>query len=221
MIISKINFPIYGILILTSITLSIIYIYHMIKKENIYDKNIYLFFLMYISFSIVFGIIYTLITSNELVIGLSSYGGLIGAILSAFIFEKIISFDDKLIKYVIISLPLVYSVGKIACFICGCCYGIPYNGIFNVTYKDDLNTPLFPVQLLETIVFFIIFLICNKMKNNSKIIYIALIVSAFFKFLIDFLRYDHLSKIITINQLISIIIIVISIILLIIKKKKN
>ena len=221
MIIHKINFPIYGILILISIIASMLYIYHMIKKDNKYNKNMYLFFFMYISFSLVIGIVFTMITSDGSIIGLSSYGGLIGAILSAFIFEKIISFDNKLIKYVIISLPLVYAVGKLGCFIAGCCHGIPYDGILSVTYVDDMNIPVFPVQLLESIVFFIIFIICNKIRNNSKVIYITIIIAALAKFALDFLRYEHVSKIITLNQIVSIILIISSIVLLIIKRKSK
>lgn len=224
MIISKQTFPFYGIILLISIIISLFYIYRMLKKENIKDKNIYLYILLYGLFAIVFGKFYTMITSNEyniLKAGLSSYGGLIGVILASIIFEFIVPTNKKIIKYTIISLPLTYGIGKIACFIAGCCYGIPYNGIFNVVYKDGLNIPLFPIQITETIVFIMIFIICNKLRNNKNIIYITILISTISKFLLDFLRYEHINKLITANQIFSIIVIIVIIVLLIIKKLKK
>lgn len=224
MVISKQTFPFYGIILLISIIISLFYIYRMLKKENIKDKNIYLYILLYGLFAIVFGKFYTMITSNEyniLKAGLSSYGGLIGVILASIIFEFIVPTNKKIIKYTIISLPLTYGIGKIACFIAGCCYGIPYNGIFNVVYKDGLNIPLFPIQITETIVFIMIFIICNKLRNNKNIIYITIFISTIAKFLLDFLRYEHINKLITANQIFSIIVIIVIIVLLIIKKLKK
>ena len=133
--------------------------------------------------------------------------------------KQIVPTNKKIIKYTIISLPLTYAIGKIACFVAGCCYGIPYNGIFNVIYKDDLNIGLFPIQLLETIVFIIIFIICNKLKNNKNIIYITIFISTIAKFLLDFLRYEHINKIITANQIFSIVILIVLLIIIIIRKK--
>jgi len=224
MVISKQTFPFYGIILLISIVISLFYIYRMLKKENIKDKNIYLYILLYGLFAIVFGKFYTMITSNEyniLKAGLSSYGGLIGVILASIIFEFIVPTNKKIIKYTIISLPLTYGIGKIACFIAGCCYGIPYNGLFNVVYKDGLNIPLFPIQITETIVFIIIFIICNKLRNNKNIIYITIFISTIAKFLLDFLRYEHINKIITTNQIFSLVIIIVLIIIVIIKKLKK
>lgn len=224
MIISKQTFPFYGIILLISIIISLFYIYRMLKKENIKDKNIYLYILLYGLFAIVFGKFYTMITSNEyniLKAGLSSYGGLIGVILASIIFEFIVPTNKKIIKYTIISLPLTYGIGKIACFIAGCCYGIPYNGLFNVIYKDGLNIPLFPIQITETIVFIMIFIICNKLRNNKNIIYITIFISTIAKFLLDFLRYEHINKLITTNQIFSLVIIIVLIIIVIIKKLKK
>ena len=223
MVISKQTFPFYGIILLISISIGLFYIFRMLKKEKIINKNIYLYILLYGTFAFVFGKLYTIITSefkyNILNAGLSSYGGLIGVVLATIIFELILSTNKKLIKYAIISLPLTYGIAKIGCFIAGCCYGIPYNGIFNVVYKDGLNIPLFPVQIAETIAFILIFIICNKLRNNKNIIYITAIISLIAKFLLDFLRYEHINKILTINQIFSIIILVVLAIILLIKVK--
>lgn len=225
MVFDKINFPIYGIIILISVVIGMLYVFISLRKGNYKDKNIFLYFLMYIAFSIVLGKMFTIITdpntNNFLTAGLSSYGGLVGVILAAIIFEKILPTDNKIIKYSIISLPLIYGLTKIACFIVGCCYGIPYNGIFSITYTHGLNQPLFPVQITETIVFLIIFIICHKLRNNKNIIYIVIILVSIFKFLLDFLRYDHVTKLITVNQIFSIILLIGTVIILIYKKIKK
>lgn len=225
MIINKFSFPFYGVIILISIIISLIYIYSNLKKDKVDNKNIFLYIIMYISFAIVFGKLYTVITDiahpNIFKAGLSSYGGLVGVVIASIIFEKILPLNNKIIKYTVISLPLTYGISKIGCFIAGCCYGIPYNGLLSVTYTNGLNIELFPIQLLETIVFLIIFFIVNKLKNKTNIIYITLLLVSIFKFLLDFLRYDHIKKLITVNQIFSLILLIGVIIILIYKKLKN
>ena len=221
--ITRTHIPFYGIFIVLGILLGFIYIYKSLLKDGYKDKNIRLYILLYIAFSFVFSKIFTLITDNNtksfLTAGLSSYGGLIGVILGAFIFEQILNTDKKIIKYSIISLPLVYGVSKIGCFMAGCCYGIPYNGFLSVIYPEGLNISLFPVQLLESITFILLFIILNKYKNSKNIIYITIILSAILKFILDFLRYEHITKTITTNQIVSIIIILITILILPVSRK--
>lgn len=224
MIIGKIKFPIYGIIIVLSIIIGMLYIYLSLKKDKISNKNILLYYLMFGAFSLIFGKIFTILTNpnmdNLLTASLSSYGGVIGVILASIIFEYILPTDKKIIKYSIISLPLIYGVSKIACFVVGCCYGIPYDGLFSVIYSNGLNISLFPIQLVETIVFVILFIICNKIKNNKNIVYITIILCSLFKFLLDFLRYDHVYKLITINQIFSLILFIGTIGLLVYNKIK-
>ena len=153
--------------------------------------------------------------------GLSAYGGLIGVVIGSIIFEQIINCNGKVIKYAIISLPLVYGLTKIACFISGCCYGIPYNGIFKVIYKDGLNISLFPIQILETITFLVIFIICHFNRNKKNIGYITLLVVTIFKFLLDFLRYEHIKIMLSKNQIFSLVLIFIILIVWIKDKIKK
>ncbi len=227
MIINHIKFPFYGVLIVLSIVLGLLYIYKSLYREKKYDKNIFLFILMYVLFAFIIGKLYTVIISigkenlNIFTAGLSSYGGLIGVVLAAIIFEKILPLNNNLIKYTVISLPLTYGIGKIGCFLAGCCYGIPYDGIFSITYPFGLNIPLFPIQLLEAILFLILFFLLDKFKNGKYIIYIVLISSSILKFLLDFLRYEHMFMRITSNQIFSAVLVIVSVICLVIKKSRK
>ena len=153
--------------------------------------------------------------------GLTSYGGAIGVITSAMIFEKIVPTNYKVLKYSILSLPLVYGLSKLGCFFAGCCYGIPYQGPFHVSYPDVLEKTVFPIQLLESILFIILFFLLNHTKNKKNIIGITILASAILKFCLDFLRYDHTKYGITPNQIMSILIVIFIVIIGIIKKKKT
>ena len=126
---------------------------------------------------------------------------ILDVVIAAIVFEKILPINGKIIKYTILSLPLVYGLSKIACFIVGCCGGIPYEGLLKVKYAHALNIWQFPIQFVETIVFLLIFVFGQYLKNNKNINYIVLFLVSIFKFLLDFFRYDHINILITKNQI--------------------
>ena len=222
-IINKIDFPIYEVLVVFSILVGMVYIYICVDKENIPKKNIIIFFSMIFFIVILCGKIYTLIeypNSNFWKIGVTGYGGLIGGILAALIYYFIYK-DKRFIKYTIISLPLMYGFAKLGCFFNGCCFGIPYDGILSVTYPHVMSKSLFPVQLLDTIAFIGIFMICNSMNKHKNITYITLLLIFLIKFLLDFLRYSHTYEFLSNNQKVSIVFCFITIIVYFINKKKK
>ena len=91
----------------------------------------------------------------------SSFYALLLIVLSGLIIFLITKTDPKkLFAILLFSVPLIYAIGKLGCFLNGCCYGIEYSGPLHVVYehadKAPNNTNLFPVQLAETITNFII-----------------------------------------------------------------
>ena len=223
MIINRVDFPIYDFFIYSSIILGAIYVYVSLNKDDISKKRLLCFFILFITLAITGGKLYNYIEGgfkgNIITNGVTGYGGLIGSILSAVIY-KIIYKDDRFIKYTIISLPLMYSFAKLACFTVGCCYGIPYNGLFAVKYPHIMDKYLFPIQLVETISFIIVFLICNTLNKKDNISYITLIIVFITKFLLDFLRYSHIKEPISNNQVMSIILLLITLTVYFYNKKK-
>ena len=142
MLIPKFKGSFYGIIIVISVIIGMCYIYHNLKKEGYKNKQVLLYFLMYMVFALIFGKIYTVFVDGKHTFfeaGLSAYGGLIGVVIASIVFEQILPANGKIIKYSILSLPLVYGLSKIACFVADCCGGIPYNGVFKVKYISDLN----------------------------------------------------------------------------------
>jgi len=71
-------------------------------------------------------------------------------------------------------LPLGHAIGRIGCHFAGCCYGIPYDGAFSVTYHSTLGntpleTPLLPVQLIESFCLFLLFVSLSLFYHNKKL----------------------------------------------------
>ena len=215
---SKFNF--YGFFIVLSLVLSILYVYFFLMKQKVEKRLILLSGILVIPFVLLGGKYLTILTSkgniNLITAGLSSYGGVIGLIISTLIFEKITN-EKKIKTAYILSLPLMYSVSKLGCFFAGCCYGIKYNGIFNIKYENLYSYTVFPVQLLETISFLIIFIILNiiyKKTKTKNIIWYTILFSALIKFALDYLRISHTGILLSTNQIISIVFVMISIVML-------
>ncbi|MDO4376246.1 MAG: prolipoprotein diacylglyceryl transferase [bacterium] len=227
--------PLYGLLVITGILSGLYIIYKNVKTLN-YKKEENYGLILYILLGTLFGAKYfTLLTNfnkykdnidfNK--IGLSSYGAAIGIIILLIIFAKQYKKNFKeLINNILPAIPLMYGISKIGCFLAGCCYGIKYNGPLSITYKYSLSAPknisLFPIQIIETITFILIFLyISKKKKENKNIIGISLFLCGLTKFLLDYLRMSHAGKILSINQIVSIPFIITGLILYFKEKSKN
>lgn len=219
--------PLYGILVVSGILSGLYIIYKNVKTLN-YKKEENYGLILYILLGTLFGAKYfTLLTNfNKFKdnidfkkIGLSSYGAAIGIIILLIIFAKQYKKNFKeLINNILPAIPLMYGISKIGCFLAGCCYGIKYNGPLSITYKYSLSAPknisLLPIQIIETITFILIYLyISKKKKENKNIIGITLLLCGLSKFLLDYLRMNHIDKILTVNQIVSIPFIIIGLIL--------
>lgn len=205
---------IYGKIVIISMLVSTIFIYNELKKHY---KNTEIFTLL-ISvtigapiIAILISFILKIISKGEVDIGFNSFAALLGILLISYIYSKIMKIDSRRIIYSYINVvPLIYSIGKIGCFIVGCCYGIKYSGPFAIVYHNSLeapnNTKLFPIQIVESIVFLLLFILINyKKSDNSKKSYLTLINCGVWKFTLDFFRYYNKSALITFNQILSII----------------
>ena len=222
--------PVYSLAIFLSLISNLIVVYFLSKKYN-YTKNEIIGLLLYENVGIIGGAkIFSYLQNysqyngefNFMKLGLSSYGAVFGVILFLLLFCFQFKKSLKELLYIFMpSLPLMYAIGKIGCFLVGCCHGIEYNGIFKVVYKfsDSVSSgiSLFPVQIFETIVFILIFIYMiikhSKKQFNIKTLGISFILCGMAKFLLDFLRMSHKNIILSLNQYISIVFIVIGLII--------
>lgn len=133
--------------------------------------------------------------------GFVFYGGLGGGALGIFIYAK--AFKMKVIDFFdmcAVVVPLGHAAGRVGCLFGGCCYGCPYDGPFSVTYGSTqgtvpLNTPLLPVQLIESmsllllfVVILVVFLLRPKQRGLNSCLY--LIGYPIIRFTLEFFRYD-------------------------------
>lgn len=221
------NFSLYVIMLIISLISNVIVVLCIYKKYNLTtDETIGA--LVYENIGIIFGAkVLTYLENTNLYknfdflnIGFTSYGALLGAFICLFIFKIQFKKKAKDIYYTFLpSIPLMYAIGKIGCFLVGCCYGMKYSGpgsiIYNYSNIAPKNISLFPVQILETLIFTLIFIYTIKktIKNkfNNKELGIFIILCGTSKFLLDFLRMKTTSNIFSTNQLLSLVFIFIGI----------
>jgi phosphatidylglycerol:prolipoprotein diacylglycerol transferase len=99
--------------------------------------------------------------------GLSFFGALFFGLLGFVIYFKIkkIDFKEYLDIYAVF-IPIVQAFGRIGCFLNGCCYGAKTKILFGINY---LGTTRHPVQIYESILNFIAFLILYSIRNKKEI----------------------------------------------------
>ncbi len=135
--------------------------------------------------------------------GLSYLGIIIaGLIFSYYFWKKRGNIFHKVTDIASVPLAFGWAIGRIGCFLNGCCYGKP-TGLpfpFSITFTNPesfapLGIPLYPTQPLLSITGFITLFIILKYKNKIKvdggIFTLFLILYSIFTFLIEFLRGDH------------------------------
>lgn len=158
--------------------------------------------------------------------GFSSLGGAIGLLLAVLIMSFIYpQGKESLIRTFTLMIPLMYSISKLGCFFAGCCRGIPYTGFGAVRYNNQavVTDYVFPIQLVESIAFLFIFLVGVMLliKHNTDLVAIVMWLCAIGKFSLDFLREEHIGKVLTVNQIISMVFLIISINIYIISRAKK
>ena len=151
-------------------------------------------------------------------VGLTFFGGLLSGLLLLII--SLTLFSLPLLETLnILSLPFCigHFLGRSGCFMAGCCYGSPTNGVFGVVFpKGSLPydhyhelIKIHPTQLYESFFVLSLFVLLIKTKYKNPF-YCYLISYAVFRFLVEFLRSDNRGtifhqNILSPSQMISII----------------
>ena len=131
------------------------------------------------------------------------------------------------------SVFIAQGFGRIGCLLAGCCYGMEYDGIFSITFKNSSFAPnniaLFPSQIFSSLYDFmsgiLLLILYNKLKNRNKgfIAGMYLILYGVGRFIIEFFRGDLARGFIlalSTSQFISIFVTISGIIILLLSKKK-
>lgn len=155
--------------------------------------------------------------------GLVFYGGFIGCI--GFIAIACLIFKFKfwhLTDILLPALPLAQAIGRVGCFLVGCCYGIPYKYGFDMSNSPFIDTHelLLPIQLIESIsvacLFVVIMIYGKKQRPAGKLLGIYMIGYGIIRFITEFYRGDLIRGIygsFSISQWISMGILIIGLLL--------
>ena len=213
--IGNLQIPSYGFLIALGIVIANTIVLYVLHKMRL-DSNDFIILEAYCILGAFFGakILYLMISHRDIewnrILELSYfnalmqsgfvfYGGLIGGLLFVFMAGKIHNIIVvPYIKNFIFLIPFIHSFGRIGCFMAGCCYGKPYDGVFAVMFPEGSFAPsgisLFPVQLLEAMILMAIALLLLYLQAKIHWYYTVetyLILYGITRFLTEFLRYDE------------------------------
>lgn len=149
--------------------------------------------------------------------GMVFYGGLIGGLLAAVIYCKVMKLDFMFYADIYTpTIPLFHAFGRIGCFFGGCCYGIECN--FGIMYN---GVERFPVQIIECvcnfILAFLLFYLSRKKMKKGSVLALYLIIYPVIRFTLEFFRGDEIRGFLlglSTSQWISVLLFVIGIIML-------
>lgn len=89
-------------------------------------------------------------------------------------------------------MALGQAIGRLGCFLNGCCYGLPVSwGIYFPLHDARLH----PTQLYDAAGLFLIFLLLKKFQNHATsrgtVFALYLILAPLLRFVVEFFRADH------------------------------
>ena len=124
--------------------------------------------------------------------GLIYYGGLIGAALATIVFARVKREPLwALWDFIATALPLGHAIGRIGCFLNGCCYGALCSLPWSVHAQGGLRHP---VQLYEAIFNLALFALMNwlypRRPRDGRLAALYLILYPLGRFVMEFFRGD-------------------------------
>lgn len=154
--------------------------------------------------------------------GLVWYGGFLGGVLAAWLYVRaqrlrFLRVGDQVVPF----LALGHAIGRIGCFLNGCCFGDPTNAWCGVVFPGA-STPVLPTQLFEALGLFVLFLILRRLQEPAMLRRPGRLLGwyvagyAGWRFLLEFIRGDQTPwwMGLTLQQLISLILLVVGLSLL-------
>jgi len=147
--------------------------------------------------------------------GLSWYGGIfLGCAATVLYIRKKQLPLYKTLDLVMPFVALGQSIGRIGCFLNGCCYGKP--SVFGL-YFPVLDAQLIPTQVYSSLaalaIFTVLRILQDKPHKKGEILFIYFALYSFKRLLIEFWRADNpvMAFGLTLFQMISIVVFIISV----------
>jgi len=156
--------------------------------------------------------------------GFVVYGGIIAAFLAAILYCAKQKLDFY--RYFDMAVPgiaVAQGIGRIGCFLAGCCFGVPTSSPWGIVFHHSLHAPndiaLVPTQLLSSAgnlaIAALLILYARQKHNPGKVGLLYLVLYSVGRFAIEFYRADLRGAIgpLSTSQLISLILLPICLVL--------
>jgi phosphatidylglycerol---prolipoprotein diacylglyceryl transferase len=131
-------------------------------------------------------------TAMELV-GKSVVGGIAGGFIGVEIAKKLVRYPHSTGDAFAIAIPIGHAIGRIGCFLGGCCYGTPTSLPWGVRYPAG-SLPIHPTPLYELgfdlLLFAFLFAIRDRLRVRGSTFRVYLLAYATFRFFLEFVRGD-------------------------------
>lgn len=233
----------YGVLVALGFFLGISLISREAKRQNLpVNKITDLCFYIIIAAIVGSRVFYILVEEPQLLTqplewfkvwegGLVFYGGFIASLLTGYFYLRRhqLSFL-KIADIFVVGLSLGHALGRIGCFLAGCCYGRPAPESFPFAvifpHSDEgiapAGIPLYPTQLLESGAEFLIFAFLlwrlRKKQFDGQILLLYLILYSIIRSVLEIFRGDYsrgfvIDGILSVGQGVSLFWILIAIVL--------
>jgi len=122
--------------------------------------------------------------------GFVFYGGLIFCLLFTYLFLKFTKVPFTSLIHFVPAVAYAHGIGRIGCFLAGCCYGLETNHFLAVRLHDHL---VLPTQLFESALCLFIGKYLEhliKVKKNFLVLPTYLLIYGMGRFFLEFLRGD-------------------------------
>lgn len=131
--------------------------------------------------------------------GFVVYGGILGGILGGFIYCRIKKWN--FLEYFDLTMPeiaLAQGIGRIGCFLAGCCYGKETDSPIGIAFHDSAfapnNVKLVPTQLissiLDVVLFGILLFVDRKKKKHGQVAAVYLVLYSIGRYVVEMFRGD-------------------------------
>ncbi|MFA7244750.1 MAG: prolipoprotein diacylglyceryl transferase family protein [Candidatus Magasanikbacteria bacterium] len=215
--INNLEIPSYSFFVLLGLIVGLIYYYFAAKKENnLNDNSIYILVAGLLGGVIgaklpILIINFPLILENNfnlalILSGRTITGGLLGGTLTIWYVKKKLGIKEKKGNLFAPGIALGVAIGRIGCFLEGCCYGIATNLPWGVNFGDGINRH--PTQIYEIIFMTLLFFVLLYKKKTAQpgyLFYLLMNSYFIFRFFEEFIRDNPHYFGLTLFQYISLI----------------
>jgi len=144
--------------------------------------------------------------------GRTIVGGLIGGTIAILLVKRKMGINQRMGNAFAPAIALGVAIGRIGCFLAGCCYGKPTNMGWGVNFGDGVLR--YPTQLFESAFMLAMFIYLQNKAKNEGIkpgrLFTELMLAYFaFRFFLEFIKAEPVMFLgLTIFQYIGIIVII-------------